>query len=118
MSSNGSNVGYRGAHKIDGSTVDFVYQVSTALNMAAAPGLQNTWTKPSNTVLGAIGLGDTYIGFQEKEWGKLKFGTMYMPYKTSTDRLNPFARSSATTRSSWATPAATTASSSARAPIT
>ncbi|HEV8017318.1 MAG TPA: porin [Steroidobacteraceae bacterium] len=91
MASNGSNVGYRGTHKIDDSTVDFIYQVSTALNLAAAPGLQNTWTKQSNTVQGAIGLGDTYIGFQEKTWGKLKFGTMYMPYKTSTDRLNPFA---------------------------
>jgi len=91
MSSNGSNVGYRGTHQIDGSHVDFVYQVSTALNLAAAPGLQDTWTKQSNTVVGAIGLGDTYIGFQAKELGKLKFGTMFMPYKTSTDRLNPFA---------------------------
>ena len=90
MSSNGSNVGYRGTHKIGDSHVDFIYQVSTSLDMVAAPGLQNTWTKSSNTVQGAIGLGDTYVGFQQKEWGKLKFGTMYMPYKTSTDRLNPF----------------------------
>src|SRR5580704_6956412 len=52
MSSNGSNVGYRGTHKIGDSHVDFVYQVSTSLNMAAAPGLQNTWTKSSNTVQG------------------------------------------------------------------
>ena len=91
MSSNGSNVGYRGTHQIGDSHVDFIYQVSTSLNMAAAPGLQNTWTKSSNTVQGAIGLGDTYVGFQQKDWGKLKFGTMYTPYKTSTDRLNPFA---------------------------
>ena len=90
MSSNGSNVGYRGTHQIGDSHADFIYQVSTSLNMVAAPGLQNTWTKSSNTVQGAIGLGDTYIGFQAHEWGKLKFGTMYMPYKTSTDRLNPF----------------------------
>ncbi|MGB9331004.1 MAG: hypothetical protein WCB10_09560, partial [Steroidobacteraceae bacterium] len=90
MSSNGSNVGYRGTHQIADSHVDFIYQVSTALDMAAAPGLNNTWTKSSNTVTGAIGLGDTYLGFQTKELGKLKFGTMYMPYKTSTDRLNPF----------------------------
>ena len=90
MASNGSNVGYRGSHQIDGSHVDFIYQVATALNMAAAPGLEDTWTKSSNKVTGALGLGDTYVGFQEKEWGKLKFGTMYMPYKTSTDRLNPF----------------------------
>ena len=90
MSSNGSNVGYRGTHQIPGSSVDFIYQVSTAINMAAAPGLQNTWTKSSNTVQGAIGLGDTWLGFQSKSWGKLKFGEMYLPYKTSTDRLNPF----------------------------
>jgi predicted porin len=91
MSSNGSNVGYRGQQKIGKSDVDLIYQISTSLNMVAAPGLQNTWTKSSNTVQGAIGLGDTYLGFQGKEWGKLKFGEMLMPYRTSTDRLNPFA---------------------------
>jgi predicted porin len=91
MSSNGSNVGYRGTHQIGESHVDFIYQVSTAINMSAAPGLQDTWTKSSNTVQGAIGLGDTYMGFQGHSWGKIKFGEMYMPYKTSTDRFNPFA---------------------------
>jgi predicted porin/outer membrane murein-binding lipoprotein Lpp len=90
MSSNGSNVGYRGSHRIPDTSVDFIYQVSTALNMAAAPGLQNTWTKSSNTVQGAIGLGDTWLGFQQHSWGRLRFGEMYLPYKTSTDRLNPF----------------------------
>jgi predicted porin len=90
MSSNGSNVGYRGSHKVAGSDVDFIYQVSTALDMAAAPGLNNTWTKSSNTVTGAIGLGDTYIGFKNKTWGTMKFGVMFAPYKSSTDRLNPF----------------------------
>ena len=91
MSSNGSNVGYRGSHKIGTSDVDFIYQVSTSLDMAAAPGLNDTWTKSSNTVQGAIGLGDTWVGLRGKEWGQLKFGEMYTPYKTSTDRLNPFA---------------------------
>jgi predicted porin len=90
MSSNGSNVGYRGSHKIGDSHVNFIYQVATGINMVAAPGLRDTWTKQSNTVTGALGLGDTYVGFQEKQWGRLRFGTMYMPYKTSTDRLNPF----------------------------
>ena len=91
MSSNGSNVGYRGSHKIGTSNVDFIYQVSTSIDMAAAPGLNNTWTKSSNTVQGAIGLGDTFIGLRNKEWGQVRFGEMYTPYKTSTDRLNPFA---------------------------
>jgi predicted porin len=91
MSSNGSNIGYRGTHQIGDTQIDFVYQVATALNMAAAPGVLDTWTKSSNTVEGAIGLGDTFIGFQERDWGKLRLGTIFLPYKTSTDRLNPFA---------------------------
>jgi predicted porin len=91
MSSNGSNIGYRGSHQIGTSSVDFVYQVSASIDMAAAPGLANTWTKSSNTVQGAIGLGDTFIGLRSKSWGQLRFGEMYTPYKTSTDRLNPFA---------------------------
>jgi predicted porin len=91
MSSNGSNVGYRGSHQIGTSSVDFIYQVSASIDMAAAPGLQNTWTKSSNTVQGAIGLGDTFIGLRSKGLGQVKFGEMYTPYKTSTDRLNPFA---------------------------
>jgi predicted porin len=90
MSSTGSSIGYRGTHNIASSDWDFIYQVSTSINMAAAPGLQDTWTKSSNTVQGAIGLGDTFLGFQNKTWGKVKFGEMYMPYKVSTDRLNPF----------------------------
>jgi hypothetical protein len=91
MSSNGSNVGYRGSHQIGTSSVDFIYQVSASIDMAAAPGLNNTWTKSSNTVQGALGLGDTFIGLRNKRGGQLKFGEMYTPYKTSTDRLNPFA---------------------------
>jgi predicted porin len=90
MSSNGSSIGYRGSHRIPNSDVDFIYQVSTSIDMTAAPGLRNTWTKSSNTVQGAIGLGDTFLGFQGHSWGKVRFGEMYMPYKTSTDRLNPF----------------------------
>ena len=90
ISSNGSNVGYRATHHIADTNLDFILQVSTAIDMAAAPGLNNTWTKSSNTVTGAIGLGDTFIGFKNKDWGTLKVGTMYAPLKTSTDRLNPF----------------------------
>jgi predicted porin len=90
LSSNGSSIGYRGAHRIPNSDTDFIYQVSTSINMVAAPGLQDTWTKSSNTVQGAIGLGDTFVGFKNHSWGTVKFGEMYMPYKVSTDRLNPF----------------------------
>ena len=91
MSSNGSNIGYRGTHQIGKSDIDFIYQVATSINIVAAPGVQNTWTKQSNTVQGAIGLGDTFIGFRQADWGRVRFGELFMPYKTSTDRLNPFA---------------------------
>ncbi len=94
MASNGSNVGYRGFHQIATSDVDFIYQVATALNMVAAPGLLSSYTQQSNRVEGAIGLGDTYIGFKghgSQNWGTFKFGEMFLPYKTSTDRLDPFA---------------------------
>jgi predicted porin len=90
LSSNGSNIGYRGSHTIPNTDVDFIYQVSTALDIEAAPGLNNTWTKSSNTVTGAIGLGSTWLGFKEKHFGSIKFGEQYGPYKISTDRLNPF----------------------------
>jgi len=91
LSSNGSNIGYRGSHKIGTSNVDLIYQVSTSINLVAAPGLQNTSTKTSDTVQGAIGLGDTFIGLQGKPWGKVRVGELFLPYKTSPDRLNPFA---------------------------
>ena len=91
MSSNGSNVGYRGSHKIGTTDLNFIYQVSAGFNISAAPGLRSSWTKSNNTVQGALGFGDTYIGLQQHDWGRLRFGTMYTPYKTSTDRLNPFA---------------------------
>lgn len=90
VSSNGSNIGYRGTHQVGKTDTDFIFQVSTGLNLAAAPGLQDTWTKSSNTVVGAIGLGDTYVGFKGRSWGTFKVGTFYGGYKTSTDRLNPF----------------------------
>jgi len=51
MSSDGSNIGYRGSHTIPKTNIDFIYQVSTSIDMSAAPGLQDTWTKSSNTVM-------------------------------------------------------------------
>src|ERR1039458_4178108 len=56
----------------------------------ASPGLKTSSTQQSNVVNGAIGLGDTFVGLQNKGWGKLKAGTTYTPYKKSTDRMNPF----------------------------
>jgi hypothetical protein len=90
LSTNKSVLGYRGSHKIDGSDVEFIYQIETQPSITSTPGLNTSYTQQSNTVKGAIGYGDTYVGIQEKGWGKLKIGTTYAPYKSSTDRMNPF----------------------------
>src|ERR1700726_1663214 len=90
MSTNKSQIGYRNTHKIGDSDYDFIMQVETSLAITAAPGLRTSYTQQSNNVTGAIGLGDTFIGLQKNDWGKLKFGTTYAPYKKSTDRMNPF----------------------------
>ena len=90
ISTNKSQIGYRGSHVIGDSDYKLVYQVETSLAITASPGLKTSWTQQSNVVQGGIGLGDTFIGLQKKGWGTLKFGTTYSPYKRSTDRLNPF----------------------------
>jgi len=90
FSTNKSQIGYRSSHKIADTTTDFIIQVETSLAITASPGLRTSYTQQSNVVSGAIGLGDTFIGLQDKGWGTLKFGTMYSPYKKSTDRMNPF----------------------------
>jgi predicted porin len=90
LSTNKSQIGYRMSHKIADSDVDFIIQVETALAITASPGLKTSQYQQSNVVNGAIGLGDTFVGLQNSAWGKLKFGTVYSPYKKSTDRMNPF----------------------------
>ncbi|MFI4890106.1 MAG: porin [Steroidobacterales bacterium] len=90
LSTNKSVLGYRGSHKIDGSNIDFIYQIETQPAISSAPGLNTSYTQQSNVVKGAIGYGDSFIGLSNKDWGKLKLGTAYGPYKKSTDRMNPF----------------------------
>lgn len=90
LSTNKSQIGYRNTHKIGSSDFDFILQVETSLSITAAPGLRTDYTKQSNVVTGAIGLGDSFVGLQNTGWGKLKIGTTYSPYKKSTDAMNPF----------------------------
>lgn len=90
LSTNKSVLGYRGSHKIQGTDVDFIYQIETTPSITSSPGLNTSQYQQSNVVKGGIGYGDTFIGFAGKEWGKIKFGTTYAPYKSSTDRMNPF----------------------------
>jgi predicted porin len=90
LSTNKSQIGYRTTHQIGHSDTDLILQVETSLSFTASPGLRTSNVQQSNVVTGAIGLGDTFLGLQNKQWGKLKFGTTYSPYKKSTDAMNPF----------------------------
>ena len=64
LSTNKSQIGYRGQHEIGTSDVNFIYQVETALSITASPGLKTGPYQQSNVVNGAIGLGDTFVGLQ------------------------------------------------------
>ncbi len=90
LSTNKSTLGYRGSHRIDGTGVDFIYQIQAAPAITSSPGLNTSQYQQSNVTKAGIGYGDTFVGFAGKEWGKIKFGTTYAPYKSSTDRMNPF----------------------------
>src|ERR1700722_9250911 len=90
LSTNKSVIGYRGSHKIPGSTVDFIYQLEVQPQITNSPGLSGGYTAQSNVTKGSLGYGDSFVGISGNDWGKLKFGTTYTPYKKSTDRMNPF----------------------------
>src|ERR1700732_3302305 len=90
LSTNKSVLGYRGSYKIASSNVDFIFQIETQPAITAAPGLNTSQYQQSNVTKAGIGYGDTFVGFSGKDWGKIKFGTTYSPYKKSTDRMNPF----------------------------
>jgi predicted porin len=90
FSTNKSVFGYRGSHKFEGMDFELIYQIETQPSITSAPGLNTSQFQQSNVVKGGIGYGDTFVGFAGKEWGKVKIGTTYSPYKKSTDRMNPF----------------------------
>ena len=90
ISTNKSSIGWRGSHAIPNSDTRFIMQVEANVGITAAPGIKTSQFAQSNTVTGTIGSGDTFLGFAGKEWGALKVGVTYAPYKKSTDRMNPF----------------------------
>jgi predicted porin len=90
FASNRTGVGFRGDHKLPGRDLKIVYQIEASIGLTSAPGTNNSWTKQSNVVHGALGYGTTYLGVASKDYGQVRVGTMYSPYKTATDRMNPF----------------------------
>jgi predicted porin len=90
LSTNKSVIGWRGAHAINKSGVDFIYQIEVQPAITSAPGASTSYTAQSNTTKAGIGYGDSFVGLSGNSWGKIKAGTTYTPYKKSTDRMNPF----------------------------
>ena len=90
LSTNKSVLGYRGSHAIADSKYNFIYQIETQPSITASPGLNTSYTQQSDVTKAGIGYGDSFVGLAVKEWGALKVGTTYSPYKKSTDRMNPF----------------------------
>jgi len=90
FSTNKSGIGYRGSHTLPWKDTKFIYQIEANFSITSAPGVSTSYTAQSNVTKSALGYGDTWVGFQNKQWGTMKVGTMYAPYKKSTDRLNPF----------------------------
>jgi predicted porin len=90
LSTNKSVLGYRGSHEIPGLDADFIYQIEVQPAITSAPGAATGYTAQSDVTKAGIGYGDSFVGLAGDEWGKVKFGTTYTPYKRSTDRMNPF----------------------------
>jgi predicted porin len=90
LSTNKSVIGYRGSHAIPGLDAEFIYQLEVQPSITAAPGATTSYTAQSDVTKAALGYGDSFVGLSGNDWGKVKFGTTYTPYKRSTDRMNPF----------------------------
>jgi predicted porin len=90
LSTNKSVLGYRGSHTIPGGAFDFIYQIEVQPSITSAPGASTGYTAQSNITKAGIGYGNSFVGVSNNAWGKLKVGTTYTPYKSSTDRMNPF----------------------------
>ena len=57
-------IGYRGSHKIPGSTVDFIYQLEVQPQITHAPGLSTGYTAQSDVTKGGLGYGDSFVGLR------------------------------------------------------
>jgi predicted porin len=89
ISTNLSYIGVRGKHPLM-ADLAFIWQLEGGIDISATPGTRNTTSNNSDAVNGALFSRNSYIGFAGPEWGAAKIGKNETPYKTSTDRLNPF----------------------------
>jgi predicted porin len=89
ISSNLSNLGIRGKHPVQ-PDIDFIWQLEAGIDISATPGIKETTSNTSFAVNGALFSRNSFVGFHGKDWGAVMIGKNETPYKTSTDRLNPF----------------------------
>ena len=112
IASNLSNLGVRGHHPMQ-PDLNFIWQLEAGIDISATPGIKETTSNTSYTVNGALFSRNSFVGFNGKDWGAVMIGKSETPYKTSTDRLNPFSGMLGDYRVISAIRAATTASNSA-----
>ena len=89
IATNLSYVGVKGTHPLK-PDLNLIWQLEAGIDISATPGTKNTTSNNSDTVNGALFSRNSFIGFAGKEWGAAMIGKSETPYKTSTDRLNPF----------------------------
>ena len=90
ISTNLSYIGVRGFETLDGLPFDFVYQLETQIDISATAGTSETNSNESNVVKGALTSRNSFIGVASPDWGSIKIGKSWAPYRTSTDNMNPF----------------------------
>jgi predicted porin len=90
IATNLSYVGVRGFHPLGQQDLNFIWQLEGGIDISATPGTKETTSNTSDVVNGALFSRNSYIGFSGKDWGAVMIGKSETPYKTSTDRLNPF----------------------------
>jgi predicted porin len=88
ISTNLSYIGIRGNHPIQ--DINFVWQLEAGFEISANPGTKSSTSNNTDVVNGALFSRNSFIGLAGKDWGAVKIGKSETPYKTSTDRLNPF----------------------------
>jgi predicted porin len=89
IATNLSYLGARGTHPLK-PDLDFIWQLEAGIDISATPGIKETTSNTSYAVNGALFSRNSFVGFAGKDWGAVMIGKSETPYKTSTDRLNPF----------------------------
>jgi len=88
VATNLSYLGVKGIHPL--SDLNFIWQLEAGIDISATPGTKQSTSNISDQVNGALFSRNSFIGVAGKEWGAVMVGKSETPYKTSTDRLNPF----------------------------